>query len=336
VDRRAAGRFFADGQFHTPDRKARMVAVQARLPDALTQDLPFRLNTGRVRDQWHTMTRTGMAPRLSQHIGEPYLEINPDDAVRLGLEPASLARVSNPQGQAILRVMVSDRVAAGHPFAPMHWTAQTAPAGRVDALVPSVTDAVSGQPASKSTAVAITPFAATWYGFAISRDDVRPDCDYWAKAPIAGGVQVEMAGLQAPADWALWAGQLFGLSAPSAVVSDPARRLHRMAFMVDGRLAAALFVARDPVELARTHLAAQIGQPGTGLLAGRPGMGVPDPGPTVCACLNVGLNTIVAAIASQGLRTVDQIGAALQAGTNCGSCRPELAALLATRLEAAE
>jgi assimilatory nitrate reductase catalytic subunit len=90
------------------------------------------------------------------------------------------------------------------------------------------------------------------------------------------------------------------------------------------------------VQLARGHLADQVGQGGAALLAGRPGAGVADPGPTICACLNVGLNTITAAIAAQNLRSVEQIGAALQAGTSCGSCRPELAALLARRLEAAE
>jgi assimilatory nitrate reductase catalytic subunit len=64
-------------------------------------------------------------------------------------------------------------------------------------------------------------------------------------------------------------------------------------------------------------------------LAGRAGDDQPDPGAIVCACFDVGVNTILAAIADQGLTSVEAIGAALQAGTNCGSCRPELAALLA-------
>ena len=65
-------------------------------------------------------------------------------------------------------------------------------------------------------------------------------------------------------------------------------------------------------------------------ITGRAPADQPDPGPTICACFGVGLNTILSAVESQGLVNVAQIGDALQAGTNCGSCRPELAALLTT------
>ena len=335
---RRGGRFFADGRFHTPDGKARMVPVAARLPAAALPAHPFRLNTGRVRDQWHSMTRTGMAPRLAQHLGEPYLEIHPADAARIGLAPATLAEVTSPQGRAILRVMISDRVAPGHPFAPMHWTGETAPSGRVDALVAALTDPVSGQPASKSTAVAIRPFAAAWYGFGIAGGALRPDCDYWAKAPVAGGVQLELAGRTVPQDWATWAADLFRCGPPVMQLADPARGVHRMAFADAGRVTAALFIARDPVLLSREHVAGLLRQPAGTVLAGRPGAHQPDPGPTVCACLNVGLNTIRRAILEDGLMTIEAIGAALGAGTNCGSCRPELAALIrqSSHREAAE
>ncbi|MGL4310836.1 MAG: molybdopterin-dependent oxidoreductase [Paracoccaceae bacterium] len=329
---RKAGRFFADGRFHTPDGKGRMIPVTARLPAAVTHEHPFRLNTGRVRDQWHTMTRTGMAPRLSQHLAEPYLEIHPGDAARLGLAPATLAEVTSPQGRAILRVMVSDRVAPGHPFAPMHWTGETAPTGRVDALVAALVDPVSGQPASKSTAVSIAPFAAAWYGFAIARADLRPDCDYWAKAAIRGGVQVELAGSEEPQDWVDWAARLFGTDETPMQIRDRVRGVHRLAFFHDGSLDAALFVAREPVLLARNHIGTLLGGQDQAPLAGQPGSDRPDPGPAVCACLNVGLNTIIRAIAEEGAVSVAELGKALGAGTNCGSCRPELAALVARHL----
>jgi assimilatory nitrate reductase catalytic subunit len=333
-----AGRFFGDGQFHSPDGRARMVPVTARLPDATTPDHPFRLNTGRLRDQWHSMTRTAMAPRLLQHFGEPFLQINPTDAATFGLSPAGLAKVTSLKGTAILRVMVSDQVAPGHPFAPMHWTGQTAPTGRIDTLVAGLTDPISGQPASKSAAVAIRPFAAAWYGFAIAQGDMTPDCAYWAKARVSGGIQVEMAGETVPEDWAAWAAALFGTGPPSAQLSDPARGLHRMAFTVAGRLTAALFISREPVLLSRGHVASLLDGDCSSVLAGRPGAHQPDPGPTVCACLNIGLNTICDAISTGGLTTVTAIGAALGAGTNCGSCRPELAALLSchSHREAAE
>jgi assimilatory nitrate reductase catalytic subunit len=106
--------------------------------------------------------------------------------------------------------------------------------------------------------------------------------------------------------------------------------LTRVAFHDGDRLLAALFVGPTPVALARDQVAARLGQPGAALtLAGQAGAGQHDPGPTVCACLNVGLNTIRDAIETGRALTVPALGAALGAGTSCGSCRPELGALIA-------
>lgn len=328
---RQGGRFFGQGGFFTPDGRARMLPITPRLPVAKTAPrYPFRLNTGRIRDQWHTMTRTALAPRLSQHMAEPFLEIHPDDAARLGLAPATLARVTSPHGGAILRVVLTDRVQQGQVFAPMHWTGDTAPTGRVDALVAPVTDPVSGQPESKAAVVAITPLDPAWYGFAVSTGVQHPTATYWARARHAGGWRSESAGMETPETWEHYARALFNL--PHALclsVEDRVHGTHRLALMQEGCTLAALFVAPMPVHLARSHLASEVGRAGAALLAGHPGAGTLDPGPTVCACLNVGLNTIMAAIAAQSLTTVEQIGSALQAGTSCGSCRPELAAMLA-------
>lgn len=335
---RRGGRFFGDGRFHTADGRARMVPVMARRPARVQAPWPFRLNTGRVRDQWHTMTRTGLSARLSQHLAEPFLEINPDDAAALGLAPDTLAEVESPQGRAVLRVLVSDRVAPGHPFAPMHWSGQTSPAGRIGPLVPALTDPVSGQPALKSAAVAIRPFAAAWYGFAVARGGLHPSCDYWARRPVAGGQQAELAGGTAPEDWVAWASDLFGGRTPTVVLTDVTQGVHRLALVREGRLEAAVFVARSPVLLAREHLAGLLGQSAQDALAGRPGGDRPDPGPTVCACRGIGRNAVLRAIAEAGCASVDALGATLGAGTTCGSCRPELAELLRIhfRLEAAE
>lgn len=322
------GRFFGDGRFHTPSGRGRMVAVTPRPPQPVSEAYPFRLNTGRVRDHWHTMTRTGLSPRLSRHLAEPYLELHPTDAAQLGLQPAALAEVTNAHGSAVLRVLVSDRVAPGHPFAPMHWTGETAPTGRVDALVPGATDPVSGQPALKSAAVAIRPFAARWFGFAVSAGEMRPDCDYWARAILPNGVQAELAGRKPPADWTDHARALFGLEDEPLVVHDRARGQVRLAFLRDGRLQAALFVAAGPVALSRSHITALLCEGGAEVLAGRPGAGRPDEGALVCACFGIGVNSIVKAIASRRLTSVEAVGQALRAGTNCGSCRPEIRALL--------
>ncbi|SNR48651.1 nitrate reductase [Paracoccus sediminis] len=327
--RRRNRRFFADGRFHTPSGKARMLAIAPRAPQPVDAAHPFRLNTGRVRDHWHTMTRTGLSPRLSRHLAEPFLELHPADAARLGLAPASLAKVTSPEGRAILRVLVTDRVAPGHPFAPIHWTGETAPSGRVSALVPGTVDPASGQPASKFAPVAIAPFAAAWHGFAVSTRPIRADCDYCAFARLASGYQAELAGSTAPETWTDVVQAMFGIDAEPVVVQDRQRGILRMAFVEGGHLRAALFVAREPAAVARSLVVSALGTDARAdILAGRAGQDRPDEGAIVCSCFQVGVNTILRGIATQGLMTVDSIGQALSAGTNCGSCRPELKSLL--------
>ncbi len=349
-------RFFADGRFYTPDGRARFVATPLRRPRAVTAAFPFVLNTGRVRDHWHTMTRTAKSPRLSGHIAEPFCEIHPEDAAALGIAPATLVEVTSVHGKAVLRALVTDRQRPGSLFAPMHWTDQYARTGRVDALVCPETDPVSGQPGLKFTAVRASPFAAAWYGFAVLRDAPPAIAsDYWALARTAGGRcrpaavfessarddtradtgwRVELAGRAAPEDWTDFARRLFGLPVDEpgdllAYHQAPAAR-HRFAAFADERLAGALFVSPEPVAVSRAWLSdcleGTFATPPERLrvLAGRGGGDVPEPGALVCGCFSVGVNRIVAAVAGEGCRTVDAVGAATSAGTNCGSCRAEI------------
>ena len=327
---RRGGRFFADGRFFTPSGRGRMVAVSSRPPAAAPAEGALRLNTGRVRDHWHTMTRTGRAPRLSRHLAEPYLDVHPGDAARLGLAPAALAEVRGGAGRCVLRVRVTDAVRPGEAFAPIHWSGETAPTGRIDALVPAEVDPLSGQPESKAAVVSVRPFAARWFAFAACAGPrPAPEADYWALAPAEGGWRVEMAGREPPPDWEAAARTLFGLPhAEAQSVTDPARGLVRLAFREGGRLRAVLFAGPEPVTAARDHVAGLLGT-GASALPGRPGADRPDPGPTVCACLHVGANTILAAVEDGRAASVEAVGAALGAGTSCGACRPQIAALIA-------
>ncbi|WP_281285590.1 molybdopterin dinucleotide binding domain-containing protein, partial [Mesorhizobium norvegicum] len=102
-------RFFADGDFYTPDRKARFIAIRPTTEIRTSPDYPLILNTGRIRDHWHTMTRTGKSPRLSQHIAEPFVEIHPADAQHFGIGDADIARVSSPRGDVLVRALVTAR-----------------------------------------------------------------------------------------------------------------------------------------------------------------------------------------------------------------------------------
>ena len=335
---RRGGRFFGDGRFFHADGKAALVPVSGRAPAAATApDLPFRLNTGRIRDQWHTMTRTGLSPRLSAHLAEPFVDIHPADAALLGVGHADLVQLRNAHGSAILRARLTDAVRRAEVFAPMHWTGETAPSARIDALVPSVTDPISGQPESKAAVVDVQRFEAAWYGFAISSRAVRPDTDYWAMARTNTGYRAELAGTAPVADWEVAAHALFG-PGEIAIVEDKARGTARIALFDGAQLVAALFVAPTPVAVMRDYLATLPGSDGADVLTGIPPVGRPDPGPTLCSCFGVGVNTIITAIETDGLMSVEAVGTALQAGTNCGSCRPEIAALLARahQREAAE
>lgn len=331
TEARDGGRFFADGQFFHPDGRGRMLPLRHRAPEAKRAPrYPFRLNTGRIRDQWHTMTRTALSPRLSAHLAEPFLDIHPGDAAALALEPGDLVQVQSPQGNAILRARISSDVQQGDVFAPMHWTGETAPSGRIDALVAPVVDPVSGQPESKAAVCAVTKLAAAWYGFAVTAGDLAPDCAYWARARTPSGYRAELAGTTPVADWEAEARRLFGLpEAEVQSVIDSARGIARLAFYDEGRLLAALFVAPEPVAVLRDYLVTLPGAEAPQAITGAPPADQPDPGPVLCSCFSVGVNTILTAIETEGLMSVEAIGAALGAGTNCGSCRPELAELLA-------
>ena len=306
--------------------------LRARPPETTPNaDHPFRLNTGRVRDHWHTMTRTGLAHRLSQHIAEPFVEIHPEDAGALGLAAADLAELTSPHGRAVLRTVVTDRVQPGTVFAPMHWTGSYASDGRGDALVAAHTDPISGQPESKASPVAIRPLAPAWYGFAVSAAEITPPTAYWAKARVKRGWRLELAGSTLPLDWESYAKAMFDAADATAITfADPARGSARVALLRDDRVIAALFAGPRPVGVARTHIAAQLGETDSrgAILAARAGADRPDGGAIVCACFDVGVATITRAILDGNLRDVDQIGAAVRAGTNCGSCRSELQALL--------
>ncbi|MCF2872663.1 molybdopterin-dependent oxidoreductase [Octadecabacter sp. G9-8] len=320
-------RFFADGAFYHPDGKARMISVTA---PKLTKPR-LALNTGRTRDQWHTMTRTGKSPRLGAHLAEPYVEIHPTDAAELGAVPGAVIEVQSLYGTALLRALITNRTPKGQLFAPMHWTRQRTTTGTINSLTAPVVDPVSGQPSLKAGAVTAQVYPAAWYGFLACRDHPKAQTPYAAISRTNTGWQVELAGRDIPNDWEAEAQKIAGLhGANVSVQRDPASGTTRVALVQDGEIAALLFVAPRPVVIARSAIIAAIGTdtPSLDALAGRHAANLPDPGATVCACFNVGRNTLISAI-SAGAGSVTALGAATCAGTNCGSCKPELKALIA-------
>ncbi len=332
TEARQGGRLFADGGYFTPDRRARMVAVrQAPVDDRRCDDYPLRLNSGRVRDQWHTMTRTAKSARLSRHLAEPFVEIHPADAERHAIAAADLVQVESRRGAVVMRAIVSDGTQEGSVFLPMHWSCEWASQARIGALIRADTDPHSGQPALKSTAVGIRRFAAAWHGFALSRQELRPSSSYWARCRIPGGWQSELADLREPSDWADYLRDLVGEGCYQVVsLLDPARGSARIALCDEGGPSAVLFVAPAPLAIARGYVidAFAKGAPAAEILAGRPKSAHHDPGPLVCACLEVGANTIRSAIAKEGLESFEAVVRCTGAGSSCGSCRSEIGHLL--------
>ncbi len=166
----STARFFRDGGFYTADRKARFIAPEApKLYGETSPARPLWLNTGRIRDQWHTMTRTGLSPRLGQHLPEPFVEVHPEDAAQAGLSDSGFARVTTDFGTCTLKVMITKRQQPGMLFAPIHWSDGTSSSARIGALVAPVTDPYSGQPENKATPAAIEAYAYEQRGFVLSR-----------------------------------------------------------------------------------------------------------------------------------------------------------------------
>jgi assimilatory nitrate reductase catalytic subunit len=343
-------RLFCDYQFFTADNKAHLIAITPRAPVHLpNRDYPFILNTGRTRDQWHTMTRTGKSARLLSHASESYVEIHPQDANLLRIQAEDLVMVSSELGQVVVRVKLAEHQQPGNVFIPMHWNEQNSSQARVGTLIPSVTDPISGQPEFKHTPVKVERYQSAWYGFLLSRTELdahssqetaaqpfskltlQEVADYWVKIREMTGWRYELAGQQR-IDWSLWVRQQFGIE-DWLEFQDCAQGRYRCANIVNEQLNICLFIGAEAHLTSRQPLMSLFGKtlnPGERLrlLTGEPQPTLATSGEVICACHAVGRETIVATIRQHGLVNYQQIGEALKAGTGCGSCIPELKALL--------
>jgi len=312
-------------KYRTPSGRARMVSVQPPQPLA-DPNFPLRLSTARYRDQWHTMTRTGLSPTLSQHRPEPLLEIHSGDAKSHGLANGGLARVVTASGSAVYRVSISEAQRPGELCVPMHWTDMMSGEGRTNRLPDQSVDPISGQPGFKDSAARVESVRPEWRAFLATREAPQPEgLLYWTRSRVRDGWLYELAGNGMIAlDALLPEGE-------QLEVADVAKGMRRIAVRsTDGVLAAAVYVTRSGTLPSREWVASQLGMDGadaTELLAGRPSTPQPDRGPIVCVCHGVGERDIVRA-ADEGAASVAEIGGATCAGTNCGSCRPAIARIL--------
>jgi assimilatory nitrate reductase catalytic subunit len=333
----ARQRPFADGRFPTSDGRARFVGTPARGPrHPPTDEYPLILNTGRIRDQWHTMTRTARASVLNAHEPEPYVDANRLDLAALGAAPGDLVRVASRWGGALARARVSGDMPVGMLFMPIHWNDHFAREARVGAVVNPVVDALSGEPEFKHTPARLERVKLDWSGFLLSRKPAMlPQAAWWARSPGESVQRLEFAGQGAARPDAAWLRAEFPdlQQADWIEYDDGVAGNYRAALLVDGRLEVCFMVSTTGTLPGRTWLASLFAQPLIDatdrrcILLGQRQDRV-DPGATVCACFGVGINIIRHTIKG-GCSSVEAVGSKLKAGTNCGSCRPEIAKLIA-------
>src|SRR5690606_7081646 len=250
--------------------------------------------TGRLRDHWHSLTRTAMAPVLTRHVEEPWLSLHPLDLQRLKLEPHALVRVRSRRGAIVLPVRPDDTVRPGHAFLPMHWGSAYMGGHGINALTNPARDPVSRQPELKHAAVAVEPARLPWQAMAwvagdtaVLRAQLAPwlrGFEYAALLPCAAGP---------------------GVAAPGAFRLAGEVRAH------DGLMAWAEGGAA-PASLATLLMARAPAAPRTR---------------TVCACVGVSEAAIRSGIES-GM-DVAQLKDRLGCGSGCGSCLPEVRRMVA-------
>ncbi len=327
-------RLFTDNTFLHADGKARLIAVVPRLPANLPgAAYPLVMNTGRVRDQWHTMTRTGKSARLMQHTSEPYCQFHPDDGP--GIQAGDLVRVSSSHGWLLLRARPDRLQPRGSVFVPMHWSTRFSQQARVDALVAAVTDPLSGQPESKHMPVSLRKWNAAWHAELFMRGEglAPPTTAYWSRITQPGVTHFALADTSLPGDWMTWLNEHYSTHDKVCQVARLGEEGFNLLVWAQGELQLAFYAQRTPLTLAREAVVAafmhlpQNAQQRLALLAGRADGAKTPAGAIICSCFGVNESQIREAV-RQGYNSVQQLGATLKCGTNCGSCIPELKKLV--------
>lgn len=341
-------RMFVDGKYYTQSGKANIIPLIVRPPEQLTSEcFPFVLNTGRVRDQWHTMTRTGKAPTLTKHVDQAFLALHPDDAKTKSINEGDLIALtssvspSHKEGapaQVILSAKIDPQLRKGELFAPIHWSKSCSSSASIAPLFTDARDPISGQPELKHAAVAIEKQIFAYHGQVFSRQELSANLlnqklDYWIKTPILGGYMYRFASQHDKVDMYGWLQLNLPLNGEwLSAGSDnnsyfAALRAHKLTLVVffsndyseiESNWIETLF---EQESLDRDQISALLrAQPDERFMQGR----------TVCSCFSVGEKTIIKAI-EKGYQTVSALGDKLKCGTNCGSCKSELSQLIKLR-----
>nr|WP_255490813.1 molybdopterin dinucleotide binding domain-containing protein [Spartinivicinus marinus] len=332
-------RFFADGKFYTQTTKAQFITVSYKPPATKTNSTyPLIFNTGRIRDQWHTMTRTSFIPKLCTHTPEPYVHINSLDATTFSIKHDELVQLTSHIGTLITRAKVSEKILSGQVFMPMHWTRMLSSSSHVSQLIAPNIDPFSGQPESKYTPVAISPWQYSCEAIVVVREKLtHKHFDYWIKQHIKGGYLYRLASRQSPENfYSKLLTQLKPDSASSRLAFyDKTEQEFRYGFINDQQLHACIFIAPRlnhfdlawlnellTLNLQPALLHRLITNNKTNALFTEK---------TLCACKQVSKKTICNTIRQLQLDNTTAVSQATLAGSVCGSCIPEIQILLDTQ-----
>jgi assimilatory nitrate reductase catalytic subunit len=360
-------RLYEDGVFATPDGKARFAALPfVPLAEPRESRYPFSLTTGRLRDQWHGMTRTGALGRLFGHVAEPSVQLHPKDMERRGLKDGDLVHVTSKRGSILVPATGSDEIGLSQAFIAMHWGAEYLsglsstgePLAGVNALTTSAYCPTSKQPELKHAAVKVLKAELPWTLLALgwlpdtqaleAREGLRA---LMARFPFAScvpfgrertGVLFRAAAHDAPEPELIERIEaLLGLQTADALRYVDKRlgqrRTARLVREGDTTRLEAFVLAGDTRAEVWIKPLLQDGLPAAayGRLLLMPGAKAPvavvAKGRQVCTCFNVGEDAIQARLAScEGSddQRLAALQASLQCGTHCGSCVPELRRLV--------
>ncbi|TCK05930.1 nitrate reductase [Marinobacterium mangrovicola] len=333
-------RLFTDGQFFTPSGKARLLPVEPSLPQQQPdKSYPLVVNTGRIRDQWHTMTRTGRAARLLQHRAEPFIELHPKDALRFDIADGDIAVLENALGRYVARAQLSEAQRPGELFIPMHWNAQFTSAAISGDLIDAVVDPISGQPESKQGIASISALKTVWQARLITVSNAPPPSEYWSRVPLQHCTSFRVADTNAVDDWSVWCAENLGRK-PDLMLEDRSQGRFRGCSFKGDRLEWVLLIEPDQnlpeLDWLDTQFARDsIDQDARRQLLAARDAGSSGCGAVICSCFQVRETEILAAILA-GTDSAEKLGEQLKCGTNCGSCLPELKALIADSAKEAD
>ncbi|WP_435275863.1 molybdopterin-dependent oxidoreductase [Psychrobium sp. nBUS_13] len=326
-------RMFNDGLYFTPSGKATFIAVeQSANKGKPGEAYPLLLNSGRYRDQWHSMTRTGRSFSLAKHTKEPFLSIHPTDAKLTSIEEGQLVGVTSEFGHVLLPCVFDKGLRRKTLFAPIHWTQQTASNANISNCFSQRVDPISGQPDSKYVAVKIHAAAVAAHIHLFTRQDIDMGTDYWVKAKTNFGYEFIAATGDTSYDPLQWCRSRFDVDGDWAYYESSAEGTQSIVCLLADQLQFVAFFQTDKALVnaqwiddlfnADTVSASDVSQ----LLSRSTGTEYLN-GKIICSCFRIGENQILQAM-KEGADSIQTLGNALKCGTNCGSCKGELQVLL--------